>query len=450
MQKTLNALDEERNLRQTKVDELSTENKDLKKKLSSTAPNIKKLEDQVAMLHSEAAALNAELQISAVNLKKEKASTGLKQDHLSTQNTNLRNEVSRLEKNNTDTSIEINVLQKRIDTMDVALDEAMDQVADLETILSSREGSLTQSNKALKSARAEIDELRKSENESTKKQDGYQQQIKALTAKSNSAQGVINARDSQLITMTRKLSRTQQNSDQAESKIALLEKSLETEKAAVAQANVERDKSKKLIDRAASEITSLEKDNSALQQKNKTLRTTIAELQNDRSDLTQKPKVPTKVPGSEVLQLRDAIEQQLAKAELTEIMVQSIDDNQAVAITLGSDSLYRKADVSLTRDGSRILNKVGNVVASYPGWRIQVEGHTDSRPIGTKLRKRYPSNQELSLARASSVVEFFSLTTAIKSESLSSKGYAETKPVGDNATAEGREKNRRVDIILKR
>ena len=50
------------------------------------------------MLHSEAAALNAELQISAVNLKKEKASTGLKQDHLSTQNTNLRNEVSRLEK----------------------------------------------------------------------------------------------------------------------------------------------------------------------------------------------------------------------------------------------------------------------------------------------------------------------------------------------------------------
>ena len=189
MQKTLNALDEERNLRQTKVDELSTENKDLKKKLSSTAPNIKKLEDQVAMLHNEAAALNAELQISAVNLKKEKASTGLKQDHLSTQNTNLRNEVSRLEKNNTDTSIEINVLQKRIDTMDVALDEAMDQVADLETILSSREGSLTQSNKALKSARAEIDELRKSEIESTKKQDGYQQQIKALTAKSNSAQG---------------------------------------------------------------------------------------------------------------------------------------------------------------------------------------------------------------------------------------------------------------------
>ena len=154
--------------------------------------------------------------------------------------------------------------------------------------------------------------------------------------------------------------------------------------------------------------------------------------------------------GSEVQQLRDAIEQQFAEAALTEIMVQSIDDNQAVAITLGSDSLYRKADVSLTRDGSRILNKVGNVVASYPGWRIQVEGHTDSRPIGTTLRKRYPSNQELSLARASSVVEFFSLTTAIKSESLSSKGYAETKPVGDNATAEGREKNRRVDIILKR
>ena len=58
-------------------------------------------------------------------------------------------------------------------------------------------------------------------------------------------------------------------------------------------------------------------------------------------------------------------------------------------------------------------------------------------------------NAELQIS-AVNLVEFFSLTTAIKSESLSSKGYAETKPVGDNATAEGREKNRRVDIILKR
>ena len=153
---------------------------------------------------------------------------------------------------------------------------------------------------------------------------------------------------------------------------------------------------------------------------------------------------------TETLALRNSIGQQIAKANLDDIDVKSIENGQAVAISLGSNTLYRSGDVSLSREGSLMLNKIGKILEKYPSWRIDVEGHTDSTPIGPKLKKRYPTNWELSSARASAVVSFFRLTSSLKTESLSAKGYAETQPVADNGSAQGREKNRRVDIVLRR
>jgi len=161
-------------------------------------------------------------------------------------------------------------------------------------------------------------------------------------------------------------------------------------------------------------------------------------------------KAPAKGPGSEAPELRDAIEQHITDAGLTGVSVESIENNQAVAITLSSGVLYGKADALLTREGSRTLNKIGSILEKNPEWLIDVGGHTDSGPIGAKVNKQPASNQELSSAWASSVVTFLSLTTDIKSETLSAKGYGETKPIADNSTAQGRDQNRRVEIILKR
>ena len=154
--------------------------------------------------------------------------------------------------------------------------------------------------------------------------------------------------------------------------------------------------------------------------------------------------------NSETLELRNAIEQQLAEAKLDDLKVNTIEHDQAVAITLGVKDLYQPAGASLTLEGSSTLNKIGKILEEHPSWRINVEGHTDSTPIGPKLRKRYPSNQELSSDRASAVVEFFKLTSNLNTALLSSKGYAERRPVADNATAQGKEQNRRVEIILRR
>ena len=152
----------------------------------------------------------------------------------------------------------------------------------------------------------------------------------------------------------------------------------------------------------------------------------------------------------DTLALRDTLKKKLSDAGVKSVFVKSIENDRAVAMTLGSSGLFRKGDVSLTREGGKVLGAIGKAVTDYPDWYIDVEGHTDSDPIGKKLSQRYPSNWELSSARASAVINFLKFTTDVNTENLSARGFAETRPVADNNSPSGRNQNRRVDIILRR
>jgi chemotaxis protein MotB len=93
-----------------------------------------------------------------------------------------------------------------------------------------------------------------------------------------------------------------------------------------------------------------------------------------------------------------------------------------------------------------LLDKLGDVLSAEKTHPIVVEGHTDSQPIATS---QYPSNWELSGARASAVIRAFS-TDGVPRGRLSGALYGAENPTASNATAEGRSRNRRVDVILTR
>ena len=78
---------------------------------------------------------------------------------------------------------------------------------------------------------------------------------------------------------------------------------------------------------------------------------------------------------------------------------------------------------------------------------IRIEGHTDNVPINTF---RFPSNWELSTTRAVNVVKYLIEENGINAYRLSASGYSDQHPVDDNNTAEGRQKNRRVDMVILR
>lgn len=110
-----------------------------------------------------------------------------------------------------------------------------------------------------------------------------------------------------------------------------------------------------------------------------------------------------------------------------------------------SDSiLFTPASAALTDGGRALLDDLAGVLASLP-YELSVEGHTDDRPIATE---RYPSNWELASARASGVTRHL-VGRGIAADRLRAVGYADTRPLADNASAEGRARNRRVSFILR-
>ncbi|MCL2461963.1 MAG: OmpA family protein [Defluviitaleaceae bacterium] len=110
--------------------------------------------------------------------------------------------------------------------------------------------------------------------------------------------------------------------------------------------------------------------------------------------------------------------------------------NAAILFALGSADINQGAEAEIAQIGAA-LKELDNY--------IRVEGHTDNTPIRTA---RFYSNWELSAARATNVLRLLMDRSGIPPERLSAVGYGEYRPLADNSTAEGRAKNRRVDIIL--
>ena len=107
--------------------------------------------------------------------------------------------------------------------------------------------------------------------------------------------------------------------------------------------------------------------------------------------------------------------------------------------------LFASGSAEITPRGHEILLKVAGVLAKVKDKSIYVVGHTDSNPIHSGL---YPSNWELSSARAASVIRFLSESGNLSPERFTAMGRAFYQPVASNATPEGRQENRRVDIIV--
>lgn len=107
--------------------------------------------------------------------------------------------------------------------------------------------------------------------------------------------------------------------------------------------------------------------------------------------------------------------------------------------------LFGSGSADITPHGREILLKVAGVLAKVKNKSIYVVGHTDSNPIHSGL---YPSNWELSTARAASVIRHLSEQGGLSPERFTAMGRSFYQPVASNATPEGRQENRRVDIIV--
>lgn len=115
-----------------------------------------------------------------------------------------------------------------------------------------------------------------------------------------------------------------------------------------------------------------------------------------------------------------------------------------MVVSLGSDVLFPAGSAKLSKEGVNAMKEVAAQLASIPGKKFQVEGHTDNMPISTPV---FPSNWELASARALSVVRMM-IDSGMPADRVSAASYADTHPVQPNETPEGRAANRRVAIVV--
>lgn len=114
-----------------------------------------------------------------------------------------------------------------------------------------------------------------------------------------------------------------------------------------------------------------------------------------------------------------------------------------IMLEVNTETLFASGSARLAAPAREIMKSLGEILADGDV-EVRVEGHTDSVPIQTEV---FPSNWELSSARAASVVQLFS-SQGVAPQTMAAIGYGEHRPVADNATSEGRAENRRVVITV--
>ena len=116
-----------------------------------------------------------------------------------------------------------------------------------------------------------------------------------------------------------------------------------------------------------------------------------------------------------------------------------------VYVAMSDRLLFRPGSADVDNRGKQALSILANVLTSHPEIDIFIEGHTDSQPIRTA---RFNDNWDLSVLRATSVVRILTVEYSVTPEQIIPSGRSQYFPVADNATTEGRARNRRTEIIL--
>jgi chemotaxis protein MotB len=135
------------------------------------------------------------------------------------------------------------------------------------------------------------------------------------------------------------------------------------------------------------------------------------------------------------------------KSEISQGQVAISERKGKLTVTMVDSILFDAGKAEVKKGGIEILGKVVSILKDMSDKSIRIEGHTDTMQISRASAQRYPTNWELSAARAVNVARFLQ-DQGIDPGNLSAVAYGEWKPVATNDTAEGKAKNRRIEIIL--
>lgn len=200
------------------------------------------------------------------------------------------------------------------------------------------------------------------------------------------------------------------------------------------------------------EIASLQQQKATLEQDNSALKQQLASYEQQNTAMQQQvgsleqQKAALLSSSQQRQQQYDALVLGLAK-EVEKGQLQVRQYQNMLTVDLAEQIFFDSGRATLKSGGKDVLKKVGEALKGYDNKVIRVVGHTDNVPLAKSLQSTFPSNWDLSVARATTVVRFLQ-EVGIPPERMVPSGRGEYDPVAGNDTPEGRQKNRRIEIML--
>lgn len=185
-------------------------------------------------------------------------------------------------------------------------------------------------------------------------------------------------------------------------------------------------------------LAGAEQDVSQLNQQLKSTRQEQTLLEANIDELNQQRKKDSALFAN----LKRQLEQELNASQVEIAQLK----NQMTVIKLTDDVLFRSGSAHIKPVGRKVLSLIAESLNAYPDRSISIEGHTDHIPTGSN--SRYASNWELSSMRALAALNYFQQNGLVDPNRLKLVGYGEYRPAYSNSTAEGRKRNRRIEIII--
>jgi len=196
-------------------------------------------------------------------------------------------------------------------------------------------------------------------------------------------------------------------------------------------------------------VTDLEAENGKLRERNAVLQKSLDEKTKRAADLEKEVETLKKAKEEQVQKVSSTYEDLLVKmkSEISKGQVTISELKGKLTVNMVDSILFDSGKAEVKEGGLEILGKVISILKDVNDKSIRIEGHTDNVRIIGKLAQRYPTNWELSAARAINVARYLQ-DQGMDPGQLSAVAYGEWKPVATNDTEEGKAKNRRIEINL--
>ncbi|MFK7692185.1 flagellar motor protein MotB [Paenibacillus sp. HJGM_3] len=170
------------------------------------------------------------------------------------------------------------------------------------------------------------------------------------------------------------------------------------------------------------------------------------DYKNQNQVLTREQQAQFEKEMADLQELKQKLDQYIQDNGLTTQLETRL-TNDLLMITIRDNALFASGSAEVKPDARLLAQAISNMLTQYPNYQIEVAGHTDNIPINTR---EFETNWDLSSKRASNFMKILLQNQQINPARFSTIGYGEFHPIDDNNTAEGRAKNRRVEVSILR